>query len=592
MLFITDRKTVVVADGDGQEQMRGENLPLSAACGFLDKSVLSFEAGFGAFAYYFGQAGHASCDPRGSDALDDLASVMESDACTVPSEIPPVFSFFAQFIENDISAPVDMVAGLSDIDVPVLEPLGRNAVTRGAKNLRRGKLCLDAVYGETAVRGPIAESFRAALRRPDTPAKLSIGTLQPSAFGTIPIPAASDDTQRDLPRLAQVADDPDTVLGRSLFAGLPAPLRSVFEASDQRWRPQRAMIGDLRNDASLPLAQFHLVWLRLHNRFVDHRKKEQPGSSDAEAFLWAQQQLRWHYQWLVINAFLPAICDRAALSAVMKRGPVLYQQLARAARDVPHMPLPLEFCAAAFQIGTISMRESYDWNRFYGRGTGTGPRHDASLDLLFRMTGNADVPMTPSEEIPSALSLPAHWPIEWDRFVFPVARAGADRSARRIGPHFARQARLAPHPAILQGSPMSGRARGDLRRGLRLNLPCAQDCIAMINQRHGIGLAQLTPGQLGSGATRYAVQDAHFDDYTPLWFYILKEAEILGRGGRLGPFGTLLVADTLLGLIAMDRDSYWHQSGQVGRWRPRDGVRIDGVEINSMPALMRAAGLM
>ena len=82
-----------------------------------------------------------------------------------------------------------------------------------------------------------------------------------------------------------------------------------------------------------------------------------------------------------------------------------------------------------------------------------------------------------------------------------------------------------------------------------------------------------------------------FAEETPLWFYVLKEAEIRGGGERLGPLGSLLVADTLVGLAACDPSSFWHEAGSDGgRWHPSDGARPDGVTIESMAAMMRATG--
>jgi len=45
-------------------------------------------------------------------------------------------------------------------------------------------------------------------------------------------------------------------------------------------------------------------------------------------------------------------------------------------------------------------------------------------------------------------------------------------------------------------------------------------------------------------------------DGTPLWFYILKEAEQRGGGDRLGPVGGQIVAEVLIGLLRADPTSY------------------------------------
>jgi hypothetical protein len=42
----------------------------------------------------------------------------------------------------------------------------------------------------------------------------------------------------------------------------------------------------------------------------------------------------------------------------------------------------------------------------------------------------------------------------------------------------------------------------------------------------------------------------------PLWFYILKEAEIVGRGRQMGPVGGRIVAEVLVALMQRDANSY------------------------------------
>ncbi len=43
---------------------------------------------------------------------------------------------------------------------------------------------------------------------------------------------------------------------------------------------------------------------------------------------------------------------------------------------------------------------------------------------------------------------------------------------------------------------------------------------------------------------------------TPLWYYVLKEAEVCAGGEHLGPVGGRIVAEVLLGLLDADPGSY------------------------------------
>jgi hypothetical protein len=56
---------------------------------------------------------------------------------------------------------------------------------------------------------------------------------------------------------------------------------------------------------------------------------------------------------------------------------------------------------------------------------------------------------------------------------------------------------------------------------------------------------------------------------TPLWLYVLREADAPAngkeRGARLGPVGSTILMEVILGLISADPESYVHQQPQ---WKP------------------------
>ena len=62
--------------------------------------------------------------------------------------------------------------------------------------------------------------------------------------------------------------------------------------------------------------------------------------------------------------------------------------------------------------------------------------------------------------------------------------------------------------------------------------------------------AQLTPAQLS------ALAPFEMERSTPLWFYILKEAELVENGLRLGPVGGRIVGEVFIGLLKADDTSY------------------------------------
>jgi len=63
------------------------------------------------------------------------------------------------------------------------------------------------------------------------------------------------------------------------------------------------------------------------------------------------------------------------------------------------------------------------------------------------------------------------------------------------------------------------------------------------------------------------------------------------EGDTLGPLGSRIVAETLIGLIVEDDQSYWHEGGGGGTWDP-SGDPVSGVAIMDMPKMLQAGGVM
>ena len=85
--------------------------------------------------------------------------------------------------------------------------------------------------------------------------------------------------------------------------------------------------------------------------------------------------------------------------------------------------------------------------------------------------------------------------------------------------------------------------------------------------RTSLGLHRaLAGGLLRDLAPCDAAADLQADPSTPLWFYILREAELAPQNGqRLGPVGGRIVAEVFIGLLLADPTSYL---SQWPKWRP------------------------
>src|SRR5690606_13101048 len=80
-----------------------------------------------------------------------------------------------------------------------------------------------------------------------------------------------------------------------------------------------------------------------------------------------------------------------------------------------------------------------------------------------------------------------------------------------------------------------------------------------------MGLPALTPQQLSELASYALDSRTTMDRSTPLFYYVLKEAEVMEDGMRLGPVGAAIVGEVFIGLLQEDGNAYLSQ--QPG-WRP------------------------
>lgn len=562
----------------------GQIADLGVEAGLLETDAQSF-------GYFFPDAPEAQgTDETTVDALKLLADAMteaDGDPTSSNGDIAPIFTYFGQFIDHDITANTDRDAPadspISVITASTIVPLERDDVVANVVNLRKGSLRLDSLYGEGPSDTAFTAKVRAALRDPSDQAKMRLGTLTPTAGGA----ALPLDQLADLPRLGEVLDDPDSGLSEADIDALPAgEFKDGFKKEGVVARA-RALIGDGRNDENLLVAQFHLAFLRFHNAVAEDLLTAFPDPD--RRFEEAKRRTILIYQWLVVNVYLRKVCATRVVDQVAETGAPLYQNFkARVANQIAaELPLPLEFSVAAFRFGHSMVRAVYDHNDAFP---------EATFLQLFSFTGGDNLG---DEAIGMGFDrLPKNWVIDWENFAHEIPRKPQHR-ARRI------DTKLAPPLGNMFkedrsetefGRIMRHLAERNLRRSHRLNIPSGQACLAAINAFDAAAgcqvdtLVPLSRSELNAGIAGCALDNASMLDATPLWFYCLKEAE-LSQGDTLGPLGSRIVAETLIGLIVADPLSYWHMTGQNGRWSPVDS-RVNGTAILDLPALLRVSGLL
>lgn len=323
--------------------------------------------------------------------------------------------------------------------------------------------------------------------------------------------------------------DLDSVYGGNARYGYgTGPFREaklrIGEGGDLPRRDGRAEIGDARNDENLIVSQLHRLFLRFHNRVVDHVAKRSPHARPDVVFARSRALVTRHYQWLIVNDLLPRLVGDAVLQAVHAERP--------RTREVT-----TAFKSAAYRFGHAMIREDYRLNGaepnvplFHPRGP-DGERHLGG----FR-------------------PLPRELRIDWKHF-FRVEPQTRPQPSRLIDPWLSRELSFVPRVE----QPM---AWLDLQQN-------GQDGAVFTPQmaeapEEALTARELLPEPLGEldPATRALVLER-----TPLWYFVLCEAEAREGGIRLGPIGGRIVARTLLGLLYADPESYlatnpgWKPSG-------------------------------
>jgi hypothetical protein len=330
-------------------------------------------------------------------------------------------------------------------------------------NFRTPRANLESLYGD----GPIGNPF---LYDREDPAKLLIGRNDQGAPG-------------DVPRNAQ---------------GI-------------------AIIGDPRNDTHLFVSQLHLAMLKVHNLLVDRVRQE----GAADVFATARCGVTWHYQWIILNDFLPTLVGQKLMDELLTEGPRYYK---------PEGPtyIPLEFADAAYRYGHSQIRHRYRLQ-----------------------AGGPELPLFP--DLVGFQPVPANRRVDWPQlFAFPGRPS--PQPSKKIDGRLVRS--LIELPMAITGEveveAYQSLAMRDLQRGQAYGLPSGEAL------SRALGIEPLGADDIGFRELGWAGE-------TPLWYYLLKEAEVRSDGDRLGPLGGRIVAEVLLGIIDRDPESY---RAVLPDWRP------------------------
>jgi hypothetical protein len=333
------------------------------------------------------------------------------------------------------------------------------------------------------------------------------------------------------------ADGLHLKMGSTVTAG-GFPGKAGFDlprgAGSTQAEKRKAIIADERNDENLAVAQLHLAMIRFHNRVVDTLD---PSIPPANRFGRARQKVVKHYQWMLKTDYLPRICAPGVVNNVFNQGRKIFEPNA-VPTDVPTMPI--EFSVAAFRLGHSMIRDAYNWNVAFDDGTGF-------LSYLFEFTAK-------SGNLGGFQRLAANWTADFRR-LFDFGEAPAAKPALVVPPaKFNRAMRIdtkiANTLALLPGFPEdeANLAFRNLTRAKMVRLATGQQMVAFVKNK-GVNVTKLTNAQIRDGnngadlSGLNASQKTLLLQRTPLWFYILREAEF--NAGKLKGVGARIVAETL-----------------------------------------------
>lgn len=303
----------------------------------------------------------------------------------------------------------------------------------------------------------------------------------------------------------------------------------------------RAVIPELRNDENLIVVQLHQAIARFHNRIVVQARSQ--GVRREWVFETARRMTRWHYQWAVTHDFLPRIVGDALVGPtgtvykeVAGKAPVITLKYYRPTNRDGRPFMPVEFAVAAYRFGHSMVRPFYVINQ------GSLDRGGVPVfgpDEGFNLNGGRPVP-------PDLV-------IEWKN-ILPVDPSFPARKPRKIDTKLSLPLATLPASVVPPPDPTTHLAVRNSLRGKHVGLPSGQQ------------VARAMGAPVLSNATLGLSSDPGWSGEAPLWYYILKEAELPPNNAeRLGAVGGRIVAEVLVGLLQRDPNSYLYLDPA---WKP------------------------
>ncbi|TPV53872.1 hypothetical protein FJ444_20290 [Aestuariibacter sp. GS-14] len=293
------------------------------------------------------------------------------------------------------------------------------------------------------------------------------------------------------------------------------------------------LIADTRNEENLLIAQLHVLFIRFHNAVVK-QLSAQPNTANSPTALYdmARQIVTARYLHIVVHDFLKRILWDEVWTAYFGAADcmdTLFSEQELAGTNA--------FNTAVFRFGHAMVRPEYVLNEHKTRLT---------LRQLFNYRAGSDYFTSGFTHIPPEVC------VNWTRFFYTPDEFRAQPKGKQAAVH------LSPKNTIVIPGlmwPNNVLAIRNLLRSWNENTPLAQvyeNKIAALPVRAVLSdFPLLTPDNMDTPVTSLFAQVANGDvlkHHTPLWYYILREAQYvqhtpaIRRKGYLGPLASVIVA--------------------------------------------------
>jgi hypothetical protein len=288
-----------------------------------------------------------------------------------------------------------------------------------------------------------------------------------------------------------------------------------------------ALASDPRQDVHLLMSQLQVAMIKAHNRLVGRLRED--GVAEADIFADARRALTWHYQWAILFDFLPLAIGAERMQTLLEKGPRFFQ-------PGGIVSIPFEFADAAYRFGHCQIRQTYQVQR-----------GGEQLRLFPDLIGFRPEPSTRVVDWTLFFDVPGQPPAQRSRPIDACLPEALLRLPIEV-------------TGTLDDQDYESLAVRDLQRGSATGLPSGESVAKFVGEE------PLQPREIGLSQFGWSGE-------TPLWYYLVKEAEVREQGERLGPVGALIVGEVLLGIVDGDPDSFRRVDPT---WRPTLPGRTPG----------------